>query len=259
LSLFYWIVVLVAGAVIGSFLNVVIHRGPSMWKLIDDAAPRGTLIAPRSYCPHCRSQIPPWRLIPIVSYVLQGGRCAACSAKISVRYPLIESAGILIAAVAYLIFGLTATALFAAVLGWVLLALAAIDWETGFLPDMLTLPLIALGFAANLGGHFTPIGEALIGAAAGYIVFRLIGAGFQSFRGYEGLGQGDAKLVAAIGAWGGWQVLPFAIFAGSVLTLLAVLMMRALGKTVAADTAIPFGPGLCAGGYISVMASHLLV
>jgi leader peptidase (prepilin peptidase) / N-methyltransferase len=253
LSLFYWTVVIIAGSLIGSFTNVVIHRGPSMWGLVDDATPRGSLLAPRSYCPHCRRPIPAWRMVPIVSYLMQRGRCSACSAKISPRYPLVEFAGVLVAGAAYLVFGATLAGLFAAALGWCLVALAVIDWETGFLPDMLTLPLIPLGLAINLGGYFVPIADALIGAAAGYLVFRLIGAAFHKLRGFEGLGQGDAKLAAVIGAWSGWQLLPIAVLAGSVVTLLAILSARAMGKTISAKTEIPFGPGLCAGAFLAVL------
>lgn len=192
-------------------------------------------------------------MVPIVSYLLQRGRCSACSVKISPRYPLVEFAGIGVAGAAYLIFGATLAGLFAAALGWCLVALAVIDWETGFLPDMLTLPLIPLGLAVNLGGYFVPTADAFIGAAAGYLVFRLISAAFQWLRGVEGLGQGDAKLAAVIGAWSGWQFLPVAVLAGSIVTLLAVLSARIMGKTINAKTEIPFGPGLCAGAFLAVL------
>lgn len=249
----YWISAIVLGALAGSFLNVVIYRGPSMWGLLEeDAADRGTLLKPRSYCPSCRRPIPAWRLVPIVSYTAQGGRCASCRTRIPLRYPLIEIAGVAVAAVSYGLLGLTLSAILVAVLGWMLLALAAIDWETGYLPDWLTLPLIALGLIANLDGRFASPLDAGIGAAAGYIVFRLLGAAFYRLRKYEGLGQGDAKLLAAIGAWGGWAILPGAALAGSVVTLAGLALFA---RSVGAKTEIPFGPGLCAAGFTLMIAS----
>ena len=229
-----------------------------MWGLVDDERPRGSLAFPRSYCPHCRTPISAWRLIPIASYLVQRGRCAECNGQISPRYLLVEIGGAAAAALAFGLFGLTFTALAVAMFGWVLLALAAIDWETGYLPDMLTIPLLALGIIINVNALLVPIEASLIGAAAGYASFRLIGAAFHALRGHEGLGQGDAKLVAAIGAWGGWQILPLAIFAAASVTLLAVITMRAFGKIIGSETPIPFGPGLCLGGYIAVIGSFFL-
>ncbi len=249
-----WGMVLVAGALIGSFLNVVIHRGPAMWGLIDDNdASRGSFIQPRSYCPACRKPIPAWRLIPIVSYALQRGCCAECGARIPVRYPLVEIMGALAAGAAFSLFGLTLAAIFATLFGWFLIALAVIDWEIGYLPNWLTLPLVPLGLIANGFGAFATLSDALIGAVAGYLVFRLIAEAFIRLRGYEGLGQGDAKLLAAIGAWGGWSALPLVIFAASVLTLIAALFLRLAHKNVTPKTALAFGPGLCVAGYCAVM------
>ncbi len=254
----FWILTILLGASIGSFLNVVIYRGPGQWGLLGETEPdRGTLLHPRSYCPACRTPIPSWRLIPIVSYALQGGRCAACNAKIPIRYPLVELGGVVIAALAAGIFGFGLTALLAAVFGWTLLALAVIDWETGYLPDWLTLPLVGLGLLANLGGRFVPIADALIGAAAGYLVFRFIGVLFRRLRNYEGLGQGDAKLLAAVGAWSGWAVLPAVVLAASLSTLIGVAFARLLNRSIDSKTEIPFGPGLCAGGF-AVLIGHAM-
>lgn len=257
MTAFIWIIAALVGAVIGSFLNVVIHRGPAMWGLVDDdGAPRGTLLAPRSYCPHCRAAIPAWRLIPVVSYVLQKGRCAACGGAISPRYPLVELGGVAVALLGLAVYGPTLEAGLAALFGWTLLALAVIDWETGYLPDWLTLPLILIGLAANADASFIDIRAALIGAAAGYLVFRLISWAFVSIRGYEGLGQGDAKLVAAIGAWCGWQLLPVVVFIAASTTLLAALAIRFTHKSVDATTPLPFGPGLCLAAYAVLLLSH---
>jgi leader peptidase (prepilin peptidase)/N-methyltransferase len=240
------------GLIGGSFLNVVIFRGPSIWGLVDGAT-RGTLAAPGSYCPACRAAIPAHRLIPLVSYFLQRGRCAECGAAISPRYPAVEALGAIVALSSLAAFGATWAALAAAFFGFALIALAFIDLESGYLPDAITLPLIVAGLAANGLNLFTPFREAAIGAAAGYLAFRAIGVAFEKLRGKEGLGQGDAKLLAAIGAWGGWTVLPFVVLAGAVVTLAAVIAQRLRGKQAPMDEPIPFGPGLCAAGFIALL------
>ena len=246
----------IAGLLIGSFLNVVVYRGPAMWGLVDDSA-RGTLAFPRSYCPACKRQLSIGELIPLLSYILSSGRCRSCSAPIKLRYPIIELLGALAVLLAIYFFGFTVTAFSAAMLCWFLIALAAIDLETGFLPDMLTLPLIFLGLAANGVDLFVPLKSALIGAAAGYGSFRLIGELFLRLRGKEGLGQGDAKLLAALGAWLGWQALPIIVLAGSVSTLLVIVLSNAV-ESESKDQEIPFGPGLCFGGAIAlIISAHL--
>jgi len=239
------------GLIIGSFLNVVIHRGPALWRLTDideDARPSGNLATPRSYCPSCHTQIPVSGLIPIASYFMLGGKCGSCQAPISARYPIVEMLGALAALAAVLAFGLTWAALFAAVFFWTLIALGAIDWETGFLPDMLTLPLIALGLIVNAVGMITHISDAMIGAAAGYGAFRLIAYVFEKLRGIEGLGQGDAKLLCAIGAWLGWQALATTVFAAAMLGLIGVFIAMLAGKAIAKDSPLPFGPALAVAG-----------
>jgi len=259
LTWIHWTLAILFGALIGSFLNVVIYRGPSMWGLLgENEGDRGTLLAPRSYCPSCGHAIPSWRLIPVVSFALQGGRCAACGSKISLRYPLVELAAMLTAVVAYGLYALSVSAVLLALFGWGLIALAAIDWETGYLPDGLTLPLVAMGLLANIDGRFAPITDALIGAGAGYVAFRAIAFAFHRLRNYEGLGQGDAKLLAAIGAWGGWMILPGVVLAASIMTLLAVGLSRLWGRSVHVKMEIPFGPGLCAAGFGALVVAPLL-
>lgn len=243
------------GAVIGSFLNVVIHRGPTMWALVEDEARHGDLVAPRSYCPSCREPIRSWNLIPVVSYLILRGRCAACGAAISPRYLVVELLAAGAGVAAFLIFGWAWEALAAAVFLWAIIALAAIDTETGFLPDAITLPLIAGGLLANAAGAFAPLADAVIGAVGGYIAFAVIGAVFKRVRGYEGLGGGDAKLLAAVGAWVGWRVLPPVVFAASVLTLAYVLVRRISGETVRSESRIAFGPGLCLAGAFALLVS----
>jgi leader peptidase (prepilin peptidase)/N-methyltransferase len=239
--------VFLAGAAVGSFLNVVIFRGPAMWGLVD-APPRGDLVAPRSYCPACKAPLAFWNLVPLASYFLQRGRCAACGAPIAARYPIVEVLGGAGAIIALLAYGWTVSALLAAVFAMALIALAFIDLETGYLPDAITLPLIALGLAVNFFGVFVPPAGAVIGAAAAFIAFWAIGAAYQRLRGRDGLGLGDAKLLAAIGAWTGWTLLPFVIFIAAALTL-AFAALRGLARS---DAALPFGPGLCAAGFIAL-------
>ncbi|MGD9799109.1 MAG: A24 family peptidase [Parvularculaceae bacterium] len=249
-----WIIAGIAGLLAGSFLNVAIYRGPHQWGLVDGES-RGDLARPRSYCPACKTPIPFWRLVPIVSFVLQQGRCAQCGTAIPVRYPVVEAIGGGVAIIALAAFGPTPSAAGAAVFGWALTALAFIDLETGFLPDAITLPLIALGLAANAFGLFVPVTHAIIGAIAGYGAFSIIGWMFEQLRGKEGLGLGDAKLLAAIGAWGGWIILPAVVFIGAVATLLAIVSAKAIGKSTSMDQPIPFGPGLCIAGFVALIAA----
>lgn len=182
------------------------------------------------------------------------GRCAACGATIPIRYPLVELLGAAAAAATVLVMGFGLSALLAAMFLWCLIALAAIDAETGYLPDALTLPLIAFGLAANIGGRFAPLPDALIGAAAGYAALTLLRLAYAALRGREGLGQGDAKLLAAIGAWAGWQMLPAAVFAAAAASLAVIVSMRIAGRRFAPDMPVPFGPGLCFGGGAALLA-----
>ena len=185
------------------------------------------------------------------------GRCAACGNGIPARYPIVECAAALHAVVVAALFGLTATAALAALFGWILLALAVIDWETGYLPDWLTGALALGGLSANAFSLFTPPLDALIGAAAGALVFWAIGAAWRRWRGVEALGLGDAKLLGALGAWMGWEALPIIVLAGSLASLAGVAISMLRGSEVGAGDAIPFGPGLAFGGYVVFLASPL--
>lgn len=246
------------GLLIGSFLNVVIYRGPAIWGLVENDPPRGNLAFPRSQCPYCGAPIRTLHLTPLIGYLMVRGKCVDCRKNIGLRYPLIELAGAAAGIGAFALFGLSSAALLAAIFFWFLIALAAIDAETGYLPDALTLPLIAGGLAANAFTHFVPLTSALIGAFLGYAAFRLIDFAFMRLRGMEGLGQGDAKLLAAVGAWLGWMALAPTVFAGAMLALLGVLIMRLKGKVISNDTAIPFGPALALAAAL-VMALRPLV
>ncbi|MHA7871672.1 MAG: prepilin peptidase [Hyphococcus sp.] len=253
----YWVILAtggVLGLLAGSFLNVVIHRGPAMWKLVEDDSRRGDLARPRSYCPACGAQLRAYHLIPLISYIALGGRCASCKAAIPARYPIVEALAAAAGAAAVLIGGAPAPSAAAALYLWMLLALAAIDWETGYLPDALTLPLIVLGLAVNSAAMFAPLPDALVGAVAGFAVFWAVGAGFQSLRGIEGLGLGDAKLLAALGAWLGWQALAPVVLIASLVALAGVGVAVLRGGKVMRETALPFGPALAAAGAFGLAA-----
>ncbi len=229
-----------------------------MWGLVgDDRRARGDLIAPRSYCPSCKTPIERAHLAPLLGYLLTRGRCASCGARIALRYPLVELLGAGAALGACLLFGFTLSALFAAVFFWCLIALAVIDLETGYLPDAIVLPLIAAGLIANAGDRYVLFFDAAVGAAAGYLVFALIRLAYATVRGREGLGLGDAKLLAAIGAWAGWQGLPAAVFVAAAGSLAVILVMRLGGRRFDAGDALPFGPGLCFGGAAVLAAGRL--
>lgn len=249
----HWIyptIAMAIGLVIGSFLNVVIHRGPKLWNLIDDDKRKGNLAVPGSYCPACGTPIEKHHLVPVLSYLALRGKCAVCRSPIPQRYPAVEVLGGLAALSAYLLFGVSVTALLAAAFFWFLIALAAIDLETGFLPDALTLPLLIIGLGANAATLFTTLSNALIGAVAGYVVFRLIGEAFFRLRKLEGLGQGDAKLLAAIGAWLGWQALAPTVLIAALTALVGLLIVKLTGKAVTNETPIPFGPTLAMAGAV---------
>lgn len=253
-----WIILATAavgGLLIGSFLNVVIHRGPALWKLTDgDRNSRGGFAAPRSYCPACRKQIRWFDLFPIISFIVLRGKCRECGAPIALRYPVVEFLGAAAALVSVAVFGATWDAALAALFLLTLIALAFIDHETGYLPDALTLPLLAAGLAANITGRFVSLKDAAIGAAAGYLAFLALAAGYRALRGREGLGWGDAKLLAALGAWCGWVMLPPIVLAASVMALALAAAGALTGRKIDAATPIRFGPALCAAGAAGFLA-----
>jgi leader peptidase (prepilin peptidase)/N-methyltransferase len=252
------------GLMVGSFLNVVIHRMPRMMErdeanyiaeLRGDPLPypgRYNLMVPRSACPHCGHAIAPWENVPVLSYLFLRGRCAACQAPISVRYPLVELAcGVLSALVAWR-FGGGGQALAALVLVWALLALTMIDADTQLLPDQITLPLLWIGLLLNLAGVFVALPDAVIGAAAGYLVLWTAYWLFRLLRGKEGMGFGDFKLMAALGAWFGWQALPALVLLSSVAGVLFGLANIALRRQER-DTPFPFGPFIALAGVVVLL------
>jgi len=268
-SILPWLA-LAGGLCVGSFLNVVAHRLPRMmereWRTqcaeLAGAPPPATerydLVAPRSHCPACRRPIPVRENIPVVSWLLLRGRCAGCGAAIPLRYPLVELAAGLLAAGCAWRWGATALALAAMLYGWTLLALSAIDFETQLLPDSLTLPLAWAGLLVNLRSGFAPLEAAVIGAVAGYLSLWLVYWAFRIATGKEGMGYGDFKLAAAIGAWLGWPMLPVALFVGAFLGAAAGLVWIASGRGSRARP-IPFGPWLAAGGLIALFGGEALL
>jgi len=257
------------GLCIGSFLNVVIHRMPRImetrWRAEcaelnhqePPAAERYNLVVPRSRCPSCGHAITVLENIPLLSYVALGGKCSACRARISVRYPIVEAmTGALTGYIAWH-FGFTPAAAAAAFFTWTMIALAFIDLDTFYLPDDLTLPLVWAGLLFSLWGGFTDLPSAVIGAAAGYLLLWLVFWLFKLVTGKEGMGYGDFKLLAAIGAWLGWKILPLVIllssFAGAIVGV-ALMVLARRGRNVP----IPFGPYLAIAGLVALFHGEAL-
>jgi leader peptidase (prepilin peptidase)/N-methyltransferase len=247
------------GLCVGSLLNVVIHRLPKMmqaqWE--DDCAalagaepaPREpyNLFRPASACPGCGTPIKPWHNVPVLGWVALRGRCAACAKPISARYPAVEVLGGAMGALMAWRFGYSAALPFALVFAWALVALTFIDFDTQLLPDAITLPLLWLGLLANTGAVFVDLRSAVLGAAAGYLLLWSVYWGFRLVTKKEGMGFGDFKLLAALGAWTGWQVLPVVIVVSAGLgAVIGGIALWAARK--GADTRIPFGPYLALGG-----------
>jgi leader peptidase (prepilin peptidase)/N-methyltransferase len=253
------------GLCIGSFLNVVIHRLPKMldrgWRaqcaeLAGESPPelpRYNLVVPRSQCPACGHRISALENVPVISFLVLRGRCSACHAPISARYPLVEVLTGALTAAVVLRFGLTPTAVAACLLLWSLIALTFIDFDTQLLPDNITLPLTWAGLLANVAGLVPGVNlrDAVIGAVAGYLALWSVYWLFKLIRGKEGMGYGDFKLLAALGAWLGWQMLPLIVLLSSVVgALIGISLVVFKGR----DHQIPlaFGPYLAIAGGIAL-------
>jgi leader peptidase (prepilin peptidase)/N-methyltransferase len=277
--------VFVLGLVIGSFLNVVIYRLPIMlereWRsqaaeLLPAAADPATaaspgtadpftLSTPRSACPACKTPIKAWQNIPLISWLLLRGRCASCKAKISVRYPLVElTTGILSAWVAWH-FGFGPSAVCSLAVTWALIALTGIDIDHQLLPDSITLPLIWAGLLAAVilgpvAGRSIPVSahDAIVGAISGYVSLWLVFHAFRLITGKEGMGYGDFKLFAALGAWLGWKLLPVIILlAAAAGAVLGIAMIALRGRDRSAP--MPFGPYLAVAGWLAMLYGDVLV
>ncbi len=270
-----WLFVLSAGVLglaVGSFLNVVIYRLPRMmqrdWQaqcrqllelpakvnrhLPSERAEPFNLVVPRSRCPHCGHRITALENIPLLSYLALRGRCSACGARISPRYPAVELLTALLSAAVAAHFGLGWTLLPALILTWALIALAFIDLEHQLLPDSITLPLLWGGLLLSLAGVFVDSRSAIIGAAAGYLALWTVYWLFKLATGKEGMGQGDFKLLAMLGAWLGWQALPVVILLSSLVgAAVGISMVLFLGRDK--NIPIPFGPYLAAAAWLALI------
>ncbi len=261
-AVFPWLC-LALGLCIGSFLNVVIYRLPKImqrdWEhqcaeLRGEKPPEHeafNLALPRSHCPACAQPITALQNIPLASYLALGGKCAACGARISPRYALIEALGGLAGAYAAWRFGFGLAAFAAMLFLWCMIALSFIDFDTQLLPDSITLPLLWAGLLLNLSGTFVDLGSAVIGAAAGYLSLWCVYWGFRFATGKEGMGFGDFKLLAAIGAWLGWQMLPLVVLASSFVGAFAGISLMLFARH-GRNVPIPFGPYLAVAGAVAL-------
>jgi leader peptidase (prepilin peptidase)/N-methyltransferase len=264
-----FISVFILGLLIGSFLNVVIFRIPKMleqdWHLqcahlLEDekkiseleSKEKITLSTPNSTCPKCQHAIKPWENIPVISYLFLKGKCSQCKSPISLRYPLVELATALLSLITIAYFGASYAGLAALILTWTLIALTMIDADTQLLPDNMTLPLMWIGLILNAFGIFTNLESALWGAVFGYLSLWSVYQLFKLLTGKEGMGYGDFKLLAALGAWFGWQALPIIILVSSVVgAIIGISMILIKGKDK--NIPIPFGPYLAIAGWITLV------
>lgn len=248
------------GLLVGSFLNVVIHRLPRMifdsWETearetldihVTEEPSTFNLAWPGSHCPSCQQQIRAWQNIPVLSWLILGGRCASCRARISPRYPMVELGTALISYFLALHFGFSAQALFGLILCWGLIPLAFIDIDEMLLPDSIVVPGIWIGLIAGLYGAFAGLVDAVIGAVAGYLVLAIPGWIYGLIKGRPGMGGGDLKLMALLGAWLGWQALPLVLIISALLAvILGLVVIRRR------ETPFPYGPFLIIGGMVAM-------
>lgn len=270
----------VFAAILGSFLNVVIHRLPVMMKRqwqqecneylteyhpdivkqhsqdlarsIDNYPPRYNLAVPASSCPNCHTSIKPYHNIPVLSWLILKGRCAQCKISISTRYPLIEATSVILIGTLAWHFGPTNLFIFASILTLSLIVLTFIDVDEMLLPDQITLPLLWLGIIVNINMGFVSLTSSIIGAIAGYLSLWFVFWGFKLLTNKEGMGYGDFKLLAVLGAWIGWQMLPIILILSSVIGATVGIMMI-LTKQKKYHQAIPFGPYLAIAGWIAMI------
>jgi leader peptidase (prepilin peptidase)/N-methyltransferase len=267
-------VVFCFGLVVGSFLNVVILRLPQQLKAqwrndsevflgiaqedTNEAQPTNTLLWPPSHCTNCGQQIKPWQNIPVISYLLLRGRCNNCSRAISLQYPFVELLTGFMLAVTIAYIGDAINAIYAIIFTLCLIALAGIDVNEKLLPDQITLPLLWIGLFANVNGAFAPLPDAVTGAIAGYLSLWSLYWMFKLVTGKEGMGYGDFKLLAALGAWLGWQMLPLVILISSTFGAvfgLAAILLGGQGRNLQ----IPFGPFLAGAGWIALLWGDTIV
>ena len=251
------------GLLFGSFLNVVIYRVPKMMQRESanyvahesgQSVPhtdRFNLMVPRSACPHCGHLITALENIPVLSYLALRGKCRQCKAPISPRYPLVELLTGVLSAILVWRFGIGLAGMAVLVFAYLLIAMTFIDVDTQLLPDDLTLPLLWLGLLVNLNGTFVPLSEAVLGATAGYLCLWLIFWAFKLATGKEGMGYGDFKLLAALGAWLGWKMLPVIVLLSSAVGAIVGIGLIFLTKR-GRNVPMPFGPYLAAAGMLAL-------
>ncbi len=267
----FYVFIFVIGLLVGSFLNVVIYRLPVIMQrefvinakeileqeLTEEekkqTEEKFNLVVPRSRCPKCGHQITALENIPVISYLFLGGKCSECKTKISVRYPIIEFVTAVLSALVAVYFGVTWTALAGLFLTWCLIALTMIDFDTQFLPDSITQPLIWAGVLLSMHGVLNVgLKSSIYGAVFGYLSLWIVYHGFKILTGKEGMGYGDFKLLAALGAWMGWKMLPviilFSSFVGAAVGITLVIV-KGRDKNIP----IPFGPYLAAAGFIAFL------
>lgn len=261
----FWLFsITILGLCVGSFLNVVIYRIPKILEFqwqeeckeffninTENNIQKISLSKPSSTCPNCDHKIKFYENIPVLSYIFLGGKCSQCKQKISLRYPFIELLTAAFSLLCIYYFGANSKGFTAVVFIWFLIALTFIDFDTQLLPDNLTLPLLWLGLVVNLQTTFVPISDAVLGAIVGYLSLWSVFWIFKLFTGKEGIGYGDFKLLAALGAWSGWQmILPIILMSSVVGAVVGISLIVAskLGK----DVPIPFGPYLAGGGVLAL-------
>lgn len=269
---YFYTTIFLLGLLIGSFLNVVIYRLPRMldkeWKiqcktflkLHNDREVHETfnLSLPRSHCPHCNTEIPGWRNIPLISYLLQGGKCHQCRASISPRYPLVEVITALLSLFLAWHYGPVSQILPALFFTWALIALFVIDLQHQLLPDQITLPLLWTGLIFNMQNVFTSLEMAVVGAVIGYLSLWLVYHVYRLLRGKHGFGYGDFKLLAAIGAWTGWPSIPVVILLSSLSGAIVGIVLILYAKHQY-DKPIPFGPYLAVAGWLSLLWGESII
>lgn len=266
LPFFYFSLIGLIGLLMGSFLNVVIFRTPKMMEQefrseccdfldvqnTEKDQRKLSLSTPNSTCPECQSPIKPWQNIPVISYIFLKGKCAECSTPISLRYPAIELVTSLLSVLTIGVLGLNIESLVALLLLWTLITLTMIDIDTQLLPDSITLPLLWLGLIANSFGLYTDLTDAMWGAVWGYLSLWSVYWLFKIVTGKEGMGYGDFKLLAALGAWMGWQLLPLIILLSSLVgAVIGIAGIIILGRNK--NIPIPFGPYLAIAGGIAFL------
>ncbi len=262
----------IIGAFIGSFLNVVIHRIPAMlerqWKsecqeflnpdIEAPVLPKYNLSVPRSHCPACDHQVKAIENIPIISYLFLRGKCSSCGIKISIQYPFVELLTAVFTIIVVWKFGFSLQAIGGVIITWFLIALSGIDIKTQLLPDNMTLPLLWLGIIFNLFDTYTDLSSSVLGAIFGYLALWSVFHLFKLITGKEGMGYGDFKLLAALGAWLGWQSLPLIILLSSAVGAVIGIFMIVI-KLQERSQPIPFGPYLALAGWIAMLYGEQLI